>query len=332
MQSSTGSPSTTILGIGLIGVGRHGSRYLQHLIRDLPDVALTALCRRSGAGVYSDTTIPVYDDYRAMIADPRVHAVVAVTPPSLCYDICLTAVRAQKAILIEKPLALNGSQARTMVAAANRGGVLLMTAHTLRFDPTITLLAEHLHTIAPLQSAFLTTHIDTQSNVMSTGVGPMKVGALLELGIHLLDLVRFLTREEIVEVQCTMTPLPSMAPETQVEVRLRTSSGIACSLDIARVDVQRKGRAVWIGEKGTLTADWVSRRLTRTAADGSVEAWTLEVKPTVLATLQAFVHAIRTATAPPITGLDGCLAVEAADACYHSAANNGALTPVGSPG
>jgi predicted dehydrogenase len=332
MQSFIGSPSTAILGIGLIGVGRHGSRYLQHVLHDLPDVALTAVCRRSGAGVSSHSTIPVYDDYRAMIADPRVHAVVAVTPPSLCYDICLTAVRARKPILIEKPLALSGSQARMMVAAADRGGVLLMTAHTLRFDPTITLLREHLHTIAPLQSASLTMHIDTKSNVMSTADGPVKVGALLELGIHLLDLVRFLTREDIVEVQCTMTPLPSMAPETQVEVRLRISSGIVCSLDISRVDAQRKGTAVWVGEKGTLTADWISRRLTRTATDGSVEAWTLEVKPTVLATLQAFVHAIRTATAPPITGLDGCLALEAADACYRSAANNGALTSVGSPG
>ena len=332
MHSSIGSFSTANLGIGLIGVGRHGSRYMQHLLRDLPDVALTAVCRRSRGGALLDTTTPVYDDYRAMIADPRVHAVVAVTPPSLCYDICLAAVHARKPILIEKPLALSGCQARTMVTAANQSGVLLMTAHTMRFDPTITLLREKLHTIGPLQSAFLAMHIDTKPNVMSVRGGSATVGALLELGVHLLDLVRFLTREDIVEVQCTMTPLPSVAPETYVEVRLRTSSGIACTLDIARVEGQRTGRAVWIGEKGTLTADWVSRSLSRTAADGRVEAWTLEVKPTVLATLQAFVHAIRSSTVPPITGLDGCLAVEAADACYRSAANDGAITSVPSTG
>jgi predicted dehydrogenase len=127
-----------------------------------------------------------------------------------------------------------------------------MTAHTLRFDPVITRLQEEIHTIEPLQSACLTTHIDTQPNVMSVGDGSVKVGALLELGIHLLDLVRFLTKENILEVECTMNPLPSVAPETQVEVRLRTSSGIACTLDIARVEVQRTGRAVWTGEKGTL--------------------------------------------------------------------------------
>ena len=68
---------------------------MQHLLQDLPDVALTAVCRRSRGGALLDTTTPVYDDYRAMIADPRVHAVVAVTPPSLCYDICLAAVHAK---------------------------------------------------------------------------------------------------------------------------------------------------------------------------------------------------------------------------------------------
>ena len=83
MHSSISSLSTAMLGIGLIGIGRHGSRYVQHLLRDLPDVALAAVCRKSKSGVFSDATIPVYDDYRAMISDPRVHAVVVVTPPSL---------------------------------------------------------------------------------------------------------------------------------------------------------------------------------------------------------------------------------------------------------
>jgi predicted dehydrogenase len=318
--SSRDSTSPAPLGIGLIGVGRHGNRYLQHLLNDLPDLALAAVCRKSGGGTYPGTAVPVYDDYRAMIADPRVQAVVVVTPPSLCHQICLAAVDAGKAILIEKPLAPTGSEARAMVDAAGRRGLVLMTAHTLRFDSTIALLHEQLATIGPLQSACLVTHIDTKANVASGRA----LGALLELGIHLLDLVRFLSGEDIADVQCTMSPLPPLGPETQVKARLRTSGGIICNLDIARVDAQRKGTAEWRGAEGTLQADWVSRTLTRTAVDGTSQTWSLEPKPTVLATLQAFVSAIRTATPPPVTGLDGCLAVEAADACYRSAAFGGA--------
>jgi predicted dehydrogenase len=321
--------SPTPLGIGLVGVGRHGSRYVQHLLRDLPDVILTAVCRKSGGGSYPGTDIPVYDDYRKMIADPRVEAVVVVTPPSLCRSICLAAVEAGKAILVEKPLALNGRDARAMVTAADQRQVLLMTAQTMRFDPTILLLNEQLATIGRLQSSALTSHVETKANLIAGTNGPVAVGALLEIGIHLLDLIRFLTREEISEVQCTMTPSPEAAPETRAHAQVRTSGGILCALDIARVEAQRAGTAEWIGTDGRIRADWVARKLTRTADDGTSRTWALEPRPTVLATLEAFVQAIRTGSAPPITGLDGCLAVEAADACYRSAARNGAVVRCG---
>jgi predicted dehydrogenase len=311
------------LGIGLIGVGRHGSRYVQHLLQDIPGVALSAVCRKSGGDVFPGTKIPVYNNYRAMIADPCVQAVVAVTPPSLCHDICLSAVRAGKPILIEKPLATTGSQARAMVAAADQAGVLLMTAQTLRFDPTIVLLRDQLQSIGQVRSATLISHIETKANVISSATGLVPLGALLELGIHLLDLVRFLTGKEILEVQCTMDPLPSHGPETSVKGLLRTAGDIVCTLDIARVEATRVGKAEWVGSAGKVTADWPARRVTRTAANGTSQEWTVEPRPTVLITLQAFVHAIRTGTRPPITGLDGCRAVEAADACYRSAERNG---------
>jgi predicted homoserine dehydrogenase-like protein len=54
-------------GIGLIGVGRHGSRYIQHLLDGIPGAHLAALCRkRVGEGLesFSSGGVPVYGDYR----------------------------------------------------------------------------------------------------------------------------------------------------------------------------------------------------------------------------------------------------------------------------
>ena len=318
--------SSTTLGIGLVGVGRHGSRYVQHLLRDLPEAALTAICRRSG-GAYPGLDVPVYDDYRALIEDHRVDAVVVVTPPSLCHRICLSAVQRRKAVLVEKPLAINGREARAMVKAAQAAQVPLMTAQTMRFDPTILLLRELLPTVGRLHSATLVSHIETKANTTVGAQGAVALGALLEVGIHLLDLVRYVTGQEIRDVRCTMTPSPDSAPETRVQAEIRTSAGTVCTLDVARVDGQRQGRGNWTGSDGAIAVDWVKRIVTRTTAAGASESWTLEPRATILATLQAFVQAVRTGTAPPITGLDGCLAVEAADACYRSAALDGALVP-----
>src|SRR5262249_59836106 len=179
------------LGIGLVGVGRHGNRYLQHLLHDVPGVTLSAVCRRSGGECLPGTKIPVYNDYCAMIGDPRVHAIVVVTPPSLCHDICLSAVRAGKPILIEKPLSTTGSQARAMVAAANKAGVLLMTAQTLRFDPTIMCLIDQLHSIGQLRLATLTRHIVTKVSVTSVSAGALLLMSLLDRGVLLREMFAF---------------------------------------------------------------------------------------------------------------------------------------------
>ena len=94
------------LGIGLIGVGHHGSRYAKHLLQDLPEARLAAVSRRrtaGGNGLAFAPAVPCYPDYHELIADPRVAAVVVVTPPELNREICLAVVQAQKALLVEKP-------------------------------------------------------------------------------------------------------------------------------------------------------------------------------------------------------------------------------------
>ena len=91
----------------------------------------------------------------------------------------------------------------------------------------------------------------------------------------------------------------------------------------------RVGTVEWVGSAGTVMADWPRRKVTRTALPGPSRELTVAPRPTVLDTLQAFVHAIRTQTPPPITGLDGCRAVEAADACYRSATLGGIVVSVG---
>ena len=325
--------TTMALRIGLIGAGRHGSRYINHLLHDLPGVSLAALCRkRIGEGLPSlpTTEIPLYGDYRALIADPTVEAVVVVTPPSLCPEICLEAVKAKKPILIEKPLAPTGREARAMVIAAEEAGVLLMTAQTLRFDSAILLLKDHLREIGQLRYATFTSRIETKAGTQVQPPISGRRGALLEFGIHLLDLLRFLTGEEVVTVRCELDQLPTVAPETMAIVQAETASGIRCILDIARVVAGRVARTEWVGTQGQIAADWCHQRVTGVIGDSAPLEWVVQPQQTILATLRAFVHAIETNTPPPITGRDGCRAVEVADACYCSAEQGGASVSVSS--
>ena len=310
------------IGIGLIGVGRHGSRYLHHLTDDtVPGASLIAVCRRNVDEGLPVTGVRLYGDYRTMLEDPLVEAVVVVTHPSLCPDICLAAAQAGKAMLIEKPLAVTGKDARAMVAAASAHNVVLMTAQTMRYDPTVLRARELLKSIGSLEGAVLVSHIETKAARPQDGRTP--VGVLLEFGVHILDLVRWLTEQEVVKVRCSMNASAPHEPETVAKAELQTSGGILCRMDVARVDAGRVGTMKWTGQRGTLLADWPNRKVTRSILGGGTESWTVESRPTLPETLRDFVHAVRSQAPPPITGLDGCRAVEAADACYRSAREDG---------
>ena len=112
----------TPLGVGLIGLGRHGSRYAAHLLDGIPNVRLVAVARRNEADGRSFAVrhgLRYHRTYQELIGDPAVEAVIVVTPPSLTPAICLDAVAAKKPVLIEKPLACTSARWPRRTACAS---------------------------------------------------------------------------------------------------------------------------------------------------------------------------------------------------------------------
>jgi len=312
----------TPLGIGLIGLGRHGMRYVRHLGEPSLGARLVAVCRRDaaqGRAVSTQHGARFFQEYEELIADPRVDAVVVVTPPSLCLPICLAAVRAKKPLLIEKPLACTAADARAMVEAAGQGGVPLMTAHTLRFDRAVLALKSQLASAGPRRYLALTNRVEPRPDVLRDPKDYGGRGALLEIGIHQLDLIRFLTGEEVAEVRCEVDRPAPGAAELRALVSARTDGGLPCIVDVSRVAGGRVGRAEWIGAEEQLSADWYQHRVRRVSAGNVVTEQAVEDVPTVEAALRAFCEALARAVPMPVTGVDGLRAVEIAEACYESA-------------
>lgn len=320
------------IGVGLIGVGRHGARYAQHLIHDLPMASLRAVCRRhpeQGFQLPGAESVTVYGEAAALIADPSVDVVVVVTPPLYSPEICRLAVQARKPLLIEKPLATTAIDARTMVALAREAGIPLMTAQTLRFDKTIQHVKSFHSSLGRSQKLDAVFQIEIRNTAPDHVAGYGKRGALLEIGVHMLDLVRFLTGEEAQAVRCTMDHMPPMAPERTASIYLTTTGGTVCRIEISRVVGERAGRASWVGSQGRVEADWMRRLIHHETAAGP-NTGDIDIPPslTVLDTLSAFLQAVRGGTPMPITGEDGCRAVEIAEACYQSAQAGGAPVTV----
>jgi predicted dehydrogenase len=208
-----------------------------------------------------------------------------------------------------------------MVRAAESSGIPLMTAQTLRFDAALLALKARLSTVGPRRYLVLTNRVEPRPEVTQNPTDYAGRGVLLEIGIHQLDLVRFLTGEEVAEVRCEMDRSSAGSPESRALVSLRTTGHLPCLVDVSRVTSGRVSRAEWVGADGQMIADWVRHQVSTTSARSGLEEWPVEEQPTVVATLRAFLDALDRGAPMPITGLDGQRAVEIADACYESAAS-----------
>ncbi len=125
-------------GWGILGPGRIAHRFLHDLPRceqaGLAAVASRDLERaRSFAGQYGFRK--AYGSYGEMLQDPDVAIVYVATPHPQHAELVQQALDAKKAVLCEKPVAVNGRQARQMVASAAENRQFFMEAMWTRFFP-----------------------------------------------------------------------------------------------------------------------------------------------------------------------------------------------------
>lgn len=124
------------LRVGFIGAGRIADmHYLGY--KDNPKARLCAICdadravsRRRAADWGVDKT---YDDYRRLLDDPDVDAVEIITPHHLHSEMVIAALDAGKHVSVQKPMALNLTQADAMIDAAKRSGRLLRVIENYRY-------------------------------------------------------------------------------------------------------------------------------------------------------------------------------------------------------
>lgn len=125
---------------GIIGTGSIAKQFARGL-RALPDAALVAVGSRAqdtadAFGV--EFEVPRrYATYEALVGDPEVDAVYISTPHPFHMPNTLLALDAGKAVLCEKPFAINAREAEAMVKKAREKKVFLMEAMWTRFIPVV---------------------------------------------------------------------------------------------------------------------------------------------------------------------------------------------------
>jgi predicted dehydrogenase len=138
----------------------------------------------------------VFTDYRAIIENADLDAIIVVTPDDLHYPITMAALDARLHVLCEKPLALSAAHARAMFEKAEAAGVTHMVMFTWRWLPHV----QHMKRL--IEEGYVGRCFHSQFNFLgSYGCdgqyawrfdGRRSNGILGDLGSHMIDLARWL--------------------------------------------------------------------------------------------------------------------------------------------
>lgn len=126
-----------------------------------------------------------YGSYEQLVADPEVDAIYVASPHSEHLAHGLLAIAAGKHVLIEKPLAVNADEARTLLRAAKAEGVFAMEAMWSRYLPQAGVLRRMLDDgiLGEVQQLFAD-HGQSLLHVPRLVTKELAGGALLDLGIY----------------------------------------------------------------------------------------------------------------------------------------------------
>ena len=168
-----------------------------------------------------------YGSYEELLADPDVDAVYNPLPNHLHVPWSIKAAEAGKHVLCEKPIALDAAEARTLLAARDRTGVLIEEAFMVRTHPQWLAVREEvrggrLGELRALAMAFSYFNRDP-ANVRN--VATIGGGALMDIGCYPIVLSRFLFEAEPRRVIATMDLDPEFGTDRLTSALLEFPGG-----------------------------------------------------------------------------------------------------------
>ena len=250
------------LRFGVIGFGAFAERAVLPAMRDVQNVEVVALQKRSLAEAKAKAEahgVPLaFASVNDLVAHPEVDAVFIVSANAAHCPETLAAARAGKHVLVEKPMALNVREAEEMIESCRSAGVRLMVGHLLRFSPLIrhireTLRSGALGSITYARADFVydgrLSHRGWLHDRAIAGGGPV-----FDVGVHCLDALRFLLDDEVVSVSAVLSPAPtSERTEESALIGLHFSRGTVGAIFCSYTSSTRRKQLEILGTEGLIT-------------------------------------------------------------------------------
>ncbi len=323
------------LQVGIIGAGRIGSLHAKSICYNVPTakvIGITDVFAENAKKVADELGIEkVYADYKEMLSDPAIEAVLVCSSTDTHADIAIEAAKAGKHIFCEKPVDLTPAKVEAVIKAVADAGVKLQVGFNRRFD----------HNFANIRKMVNDDKIGDVHIVQITSRDPappsaeyaaVSGGMFIDMTIHDFDMACFMAGSEVTEVYANATCLvdPAIGEAGDVDtaiISLKFANGAIGVIDNSRRAAYGYDQRVEVfGSKGAaMASNDTPTNVTYMSEDGVVtdkplyfflERYMQSFRDEML----QFVDAVLEDKPVPATGKDGLNAILIALAAKKSVA------------
>jgi myo-inositol 2-dehydrogenase/D-chiro-inositol 1-dehydrogenase len=310
--------------VGLIGAGRIGKLHAQHLATRIPGVDLVAVAdvvvEAAEACAVECRIASAYGDYRRILDEPAIEAVVICSSTDTHARIIEEAADAGKHIFCEKPIDFDLRKIDRALGAVERAGVKLQVGFNRRFDPNFKRVRDLV-----AEGKIGTPHLVriTSRDPAPPPISYIKVsgGIFLDMTIHDFDMARYLIGDEVTEIYAAGGVLvdPEIGRAGDIDtavITLQYSGGAIGTIDNSRQAVYGYDQRVEVfGDQGMVG---VSNNTPDSAVVSNAQGvhgalplffFVERYTDSYIAEMEAFIECIREDGEPLVTGRDGRIPV-----------------------
>ena len=294
--------------VAVVGTGEFGRNHAR-VYRELGGVELVGVydqSRERAAAVAKEFQAPVLERLEELPG--RVDAVSVAVPTVLHARVGCQLLGMGLDVLVEKPMAVDLTEADALLAAARKNKRILQVGHVERFNPAVRAVESILN--RPL---FFEVH---RLGVFTPR--SLDVDVIYDLMIHDLDILLALVNEPVTEVKAV--GIPVLTDKVDIaHARLEFAGGAVANVTASRVSTERVRKMRFFQQREYVSLDYGRRDALRIGVKrpgpqpelGFEKLNAPAVEP-LRAELEVFVEASRTRNEPPTNGAAGRRALELA--------------------
>lgn len=343
------SPTKKAVRLAIIGTGGMANVHAERFAK-IRGCQLVAACdvdiARAGTFAEKHGIPECFSNVEELLSGADIDAVSIVTPDAFHAPVSLLCLKARKHVLCEKPLALNYGDAKKMVLAARKAGVVNMVNFSYRDWPCIQAasravqrgeIGEVRHVEASYLQAWLASKVwgDWRTNptwLWRLSASHGSKGALGDVGVHIVDFTTF-PCGPIKEVYCRMRAFPKAPGDRIGEYKLDANDSAVLNVEFANGALGTIHTSRWVGGHANRLALKISGTKGTISIDSEVSSTSFKIcngkdldkggwrevacKP-VPTNYERFITAIRTGKPGEADFARGAEVQKVLDACFES--------------